>query len=168
VYELYRSSNDVEDVIAQALVPTETPTATPVPEPTAIPNPPPTVAAVSTKVQPPENIGTSSIDAWDQFREGYRDAGGRPEWEDTLVCVVTKEAGTWIGHHGGNGYWSRAQFSHGDTWPKVQKFLISIGVTPNPDEPYVVGLGVGWWANQISHPRDTSGWRNTWKACNGG
>lgn len=110
-------------------------------------------------------LGTYSTSSEAQWRDGYRDANGVPEWEDILWCVITKEAGTWIGWYGQNGYWSRAQFSDGDTWPKVERYLISIGVTPNPDEPYIIGLAVAWWAKQISHPSHLSGWAGTWKLC---
>jgi hypothetical protein len=159
MYELSGSSNDTEVVDEQTLVPTETPAP---PEPTAIPDQNPTEPA---QAQARPNLGTDADESWAQFREGYRDAGGNPEWEEILVCVVSKEAGSWIGHYNDNGYWTRAQFSHGDTWPKVQRFLISIGVTPNPDSPYIVGLGVAWWANQISHPSHNSGWKGTWALC---
>lgn len=154
------SSNDVEDVIEPTATPTEPPATAVVPDP-----PIPAVPTDRQEAEPNQHIGTDEEDPWWQFREGYRDAGGNPAWEEILVCVVSKEGGYWIGFYGGNGYWTRAQFSDGDTWPKVQRFLISIGVTPNPDSPYVVGLGVGWWANQISHPSHSSGWQNTWAAC---
>lgn len=154
--------DESEDVDETALVPTETPTT---PEPTAIPYPTPEPPPPPEQPRQP-TLGTDiTDDGWAQFREGYHDAGGNPEWEEILVCVVSKEGGQWIGYHGKNGYWSRAQFSDGDTWPKVQRFLISIGVTPNPDSPYIVGLGVAWWANQISHPSHRSGWEGTWKLC---
>lgn len=160
VPDLQGNSNDPEDIDEPTLVPEETT------EPTAIPTEAPT-ATIETRseAQPNQHLGTDSDDAWTQFREGYRDAGGNPAWEDMLVCVVSKEAGTWIGWYGQNGYWTRAQFSDGDTWPKVQRFLISIGVTPNPDSPYIVGLGVGWWANQIKEPWTIYGWRGTWALC---
>ncbi len=158
-------TNDYEDVVEPTLVPEATATPT---RPPAVPTPYPTATITvepRQEAEPQQHLGTDHEDPWSQFREGYRDAGGNPAWEETLVCVVSKEGGFWIGYHGQNGYWSRAQFSDGDTWPKVRRFLISIGVTPNPDEPYVVGLGVGWWANQISHPSHKSGWRETWALC---
>ena len=156
--------DEPEDVIEEpTLVPTQTP---PTPIPTSIPAPDPT-ATIETRseAEPRQHLGTDEEDAWAQFREGYRDAGGNPDWEEILVCVVSKEGSFWIGYYGTNGYWTRAQFSDGDTWPKVRRFLISIGIEPNPDSPYIVGLGVGWWANQISHPSHTSGWRGTWALC---
>lgn len=80
------------------------------------------------------------------WREGYRAAGGPPAYENSLWRAITLcEGSAWEGYYGQNGYWTRAQFSI-DTWYKVQAFLSSLGMYPDPDDPYQVGLGAGWWA----------------------
>jgi hypothetical protein len=95
-----------------------------------------------------------------EFINGYRAYGGPAEWEaNAWLTVTTCEGSQWEGYYG--PYWSRAQFS-ADTWAKVRA---GTGLS-DPDDPYTVGAGVAWWINALlaegSHPGGTGGWPVCW------
>lgn len=96
-----------------------------------------------------------------RFKEGYRLASGREEWIDHLLRIIKTCEGRsgWTGYYG--PHWTRAQLS-GDTWIKVSAFVTGLGYVADPDDPFIVGLGAGWWARVISHPGDRSGWPVCW------
>lgn len=95
------------------------------------------------------------------FIVGYRNFGGRPEWEERFVTTLRCEGSRWDGYHGGNFYWTRAQFSL-DTYAKVVAYFASLGIEFDPDDPYLTGAAVAWWSKRISHPGDRSGWPTCW------
>jgi len=98
------------------------------------------------------------IDAWDAFRQGYRDFGGREGWLEHFVQDVFSscESTVWGGWYS-NGYVSRAQF-HPDSWATTVR---NTGLV-EPTDPYVVGGNVAWWSNAIRHPGSTAGWPTCW------
>lgn len=98
--------------------------------------------------------------AWVAFVVGYREAGGKREWEAHFVNdVLPCEGGVWAGYYGPpiSSFISRAQFAP-RSWATVNRMLGPL----NPDSPFDVGRAVAWWANNISHPGDTSGWPTCW------
>ncbi|KKK80217.1 hypothetical protein LCGC14_2825680, partial [marine sediment metagenome] len=67
-------------------------------------------------------VGAPAIicaDPWDCFRQGYRDFGGNPEWEDRFVDVIEScesEGHSWADTY--PLYISRAQF-HPESWRRA-------------------------------------------------
>ncbi len=95
---------------------------------------------------------------WRLFRQGYRDFGGNPEWEDRFVDVIDtceSEGHGWADTY--PLYISRAQF-HPGSW------ATAVGVTKltDPSDPYHVGAAVAAWSELISHPGGTGGWAAFW------
>ena len=107
------------------------------------------------------NVGVEA--EWGDYLRGYRDASGPPEHEAALVRALDGcEAGQWEGYYGDNSYWSRAQFSL-DTWAKIVAHYAWQGAERvHADNPYSVGLAVGYWASVVS---DVPG---NWPHCYGG
>lgn len=100
----------------------------------------------------------ADCDEWCQFAQGYTDARGPIQYlEHFMRTVLPCEGSKWTGYNGYNGYYTRAQFSE-DTWLKVRSLLLSIGVTPDVNSPYVTGLGVGYWSSITTPSTQWGGW----------
>ena len=113
----------------------------------------------------PETLGTDpEADAWDQFADGFLHAGGDPAYVSVFRCILELEADYWL-LTSGNGHYTRAQFA-ADTYARVSAWLTSIGVVPS-ETPYVVGLGVAWWVQQIGYDAiaTPAGWPVAGRMC---
>lgn len=111
----------------------------------------------------PEIISIICAPEWEAFCRGYRDFGGRPEWERHFVDdVLACEGAHWAGYYG-VPYWSRAQFS-GDTWLKVRAAfgVVDAAQAEFADSAYWTGAAVAWWSNAIDYPGGTGGWPSCW------
>lgn len=103
------------------------------------------------------------VSEWSEFCRGYRDFGGRPEWERHFIDdVLPCEGSRWSGYYG-LPYWSRAQFS-GDTWLKVRAAfgVVDAAAFEFADSAFWTGAAVAWWSNEIDHPGGTGGWPGCW------
>ena len=99
------------------------------------------------------------ICSWACFRQGYRDFGGNPEWEDRFVDVIdTCES---PGHEWNDVYplyVSRAQFD-----PRSWATAADATTLADPANPYHVGANVAVWSRLIEHPGGSGGWPGCWQ-----
>jgi len=104
-------------------------------------------------------------DADAAFLQGYRDFGGRPEWERHFVDDVIPNCENY-GRPDSGWYWdwsmgdvhlSAAQF-HPNSWGRAAQLT---GLS-DPTNLYHVGANVAAWSNAISHPGGTGGWPYCW------
>ncbi len=98
-------------------------------------------------------------DEWACFRQGYRDFGGNPEWEDRFVDVIEtceSEGYGWADVY--PLYLSRAQFDP-DSWRRAA----GMSGLYDPADPYTVGANVAVWSNAIAHPGGSGGWGGCWR-----
>ena len=94
---------------------------------------------------------------WPCFRQGYRDFGGNPEWEDRFVDVIdTCESRDYGWADTYELYISRAQF-HPDSWATA----VSATKLNDPADPYHVGGNVAVWSN-ATDPGGSGGWPGCW------
>ena len=92
---------------------------------------------------------------------GYRDHGGRSEWEAHFLAVVIPCEGeefAWDWHWGDSVYISILQFDAG-TWSTA---VHHTGHT-NPEDLYHVGANTAYWSNVVP-PDSEGGWVDCWKA----
>ena len=107
-------------------------------------------ASVSVTPDPARPPVISALD-FEAFIAGYRLGNGREEWLLPFIRTLRCEGSQWVGYHGQNNYWTRAQFSL-DTWAKVVRHFPDI----DPDSPYWVGLAVAWWSS-LTNPAEQWG-----------
>lgn len=85
------------------------------------------------------------------FVRGYRDAGGRPAWEERFVSVVIPCESGWrldpLGFYLGLAQW------HPDTWERAGG--------GDYRDPWQQGHNVAAWSN-IVDPASTGGWQGCW------
>ena len=116
--------------------------------------------AQARQVRVPDVRGDISPDA--RFLEGYRSAGGPPEYESHLVNDVLpcEDIAGWGGYYD-NGYISRAQFTPAN-WATTS---LHTGLS-DPTDPLAVGANVAWWIKTLetegSHPGGSGGWPVCW------
>lgn len=96
-----------------------------------------------------------------EFRQGYRDFGGNPAWEEHFVTdvILGCENSTygWVWHPEASHYITVAQF-HPASWATAARAT----ELDDPNDPYHVGAAVAWWSNAIEHPGGTGGWPTCW------
>ena len=117
-----------------------------------------TLAYEAVAPEPVPDLSGLQSDPERDFRQGYRDHGGNPAWEDHVIYDVIlgcehKSGWEWLG---GNEYLSIAQF-HPDTWARVA----SATGLDDPTNLYHVGANVAYWSNRVD-PGSTAGWPVCW------